>query len=293
MKTQLFTKYFAMLICISFMGCQSGNQDSEETEEKDTASMTKDTVGTKQGMDKDQSSSLILPSPLQIATIFKESGLSYMNGVPNDPDNASNYISSSKRLMNLGIYSADLSYCILNEQSQQAGQYLNTVRSLAKKVGMAGVFESEKMFEKFEQNLGNRDSAMKIMTRIQQNIDTYLNENDQADKSMTIFTGAWVEGMYIGVKAIENNDNQTLTTRLIEQLTLLEDVLDKLNDQSGHSESMKNVITQLEDLDSKFQDFVKEKRQQMDSESGVSVEYKEMKSLAEQIKKIRNQMVEA
>lgn len=295
MKTQRFTKYLAILICFSFFSCQSGDGDqgNEDEGKTDTAQAAKDTAQSSKKMEEAETSSLLLPSPLQIATVFQETGLSYMEGIAHDPDKASEYISSSKRLMNLGVYSADLSYCVLNEQSQKAGKYLKTIQGLAEKVGITGVFDSEKIFDRFEKNLDNRDSALDMMTNIQQNIDNYLNANQQSTKSMVIFTGAWVEGMYIGVRAIENKDNPALTARLIEQLTLLDNVVSKLNKQSGHSKSMKKLIGQMEKLNSKFQSFVAEKKKQKQEKDEIVIDFEEIESIANKIMEIRSQIVKS
>ncbi len=294
MKIHGYTKYLAIILCISFFSCQSGQEGEDNQDGADTSEATEDTTQASNKMEKSEtSSSLLLPSPLQVATIFQETGLSYMEGITHNPDKASEYISSTKRLMNLGVYSADLSYCMLNEQSQEASKYLKTIQGLANKVGIAGVFKSEEVFNRFEENLDNRDSALEIMTKIQQNIDNYLNTSDQSTKSMVIFTGAWVEGMYIGFSAVENKDNPALTARLIEQLTLLENVVNKLNNQQGHSKMMKDVIEQLEKLNSDFKSFVAEKRKEKQGDGDISVEYKEIESVANKVKEIRKQIINA
>lgn len=291
MRTKLLPKIVVLLLCVGIAGCKSGTKKGDEEGKNDTMETARD---TSQAVDVKETgkTSILLPSPLQIATIFQESGLSFISGLTNATESAPDYISRTSKLMNLGVYSADLSYCILNDQSQKASKYLKTVRELSQEVGMAGVFNSNKLFKRFEKNLDNRDSVLNIMVEIQENIDSYLNQNQQQDKSMVIFTGAWIEGMYIGMKAIENQDNKTLTVRLIEQLTILEDLVRNLKSKADKSPEMDKVIGQLESLDNEFKAFVEEKRKEEKPEKEISITYEDLEDITGQIEKVRNNIVE-
>ena len=44
-----------------------------------------------------------LPSPLQVASIFKKSGLEYNSGVTNTPDKASNYTEELSQMLNIRL----------------------------------------------------------------------------------------------------------------------------------------------------------------------------------------------
>src|ERR1035437_1571347 len=50
-----------------------------------------------------------LPSPLQVASIFKKSGLKYKAGVTNSLKDPSKYTTNLSKAINLGVYRADLS----------------------------------------------------------------------------------------------------------------------------------------------------------------------------------------
>ena len=56
--------------------------------------------------------SYTLPSPLQVASIFKKSGLKYKAGVTNSLKDPSKYTTNLSKAINLGVYSADLSYAV-------------------------------------------------------------------------------------------------------------------------------------------------------------------------------------
>ncbi len=290
MKTHLFHRFLLILFCCGIFGCQNESEKGKDKDQTDTAETKMDTAEAKKAKESAKPS-MMLPSPLQMATIFQKSGLSYISGLTNSPEKVTNYISRPKRLMNLGVYSADLSYCALNGQSQKAGKYLKSVRELAQKVGMSGIFKSENLIKRFEENLDNRDSVIKIMGEIQANIDGYLSKNQQQNKSPVIFTGAWIEGMYIGMKAIEDNGNEDLTERLVEQLTILKNLINILEAQPDKSESLIKVVDGLKDLNKMFQDFVAKKKEERSSDGDIEVNYEDLEGMANKIKSLRQLIV--
>src|SRR5690606_330739 len=114
------------------------------------------------------------------------------------------YVSKNTQLLNLGVYTSDLCYAVLNNQSQLSMEYFKAVKSLSEQVGMASIFSSGPLFERFEKNIGNRDSVIFIMADLQEQTDLYVKRSDQEHLAMVIFAGAWAEGMYIGL----NNANE-------------------------------------------------------------------------------------
>src|ERR1700741_4419838 len=79
---------------------------------------------------------ITLPSPLQLANIFKKSGLKYKTGIGNSPKNATKYNNSNFiRAVNLGIYSTDLAYALMNKQFDESKSYLKACQDLSTGLG--------------------------------------------------------------------------------------------------------------------------------------------------------------
>ena len=51
-------------------------------------------------IENDEDADFIIPSALQIHTIFKTSGLKYIDGITNAPENTSKYLSKFEKLLN-------------------------------------------------------------------------------------------------------------------------------------------------------------------------------------------------
>src|SRR5690606_12156171 len=119
-----------------------------------------------------------LPSPLQIAYIFKNSGLEYTPGLTNEQAKVDNYVSKFNQLLNFGIYSADLAYCVENGKSQDAKNYLTSVKALAEKIGMNSVFDNQSLLERFDKNIANKDSIEQILIDVHEKTEMYLEDNE-------------------------------------------------------------------------------------------------------------------
>mgnify|MGYP007077386044 CR=1 FL=1 len=197
-----------------------------------------------------------LPSPLQVASIFKKSGLQYNSGVTNDPDNAGNYTGELKKMLNFGVYSADMAYCVLNEQSNEGRIYLDAITSLAEEIGMEAVFENKDLMERFDKNIENKDSIEILMIDIHERTEEYMEENDMQHHSAIHFAGAWTEGMYLGVYDYENNGQKDgLGAQITEQMAILGNIIKGLKDPKNSGMELGWVITDLENIQSTFDTF--------------------------------------
>ena len=121
-----------------FSACGSNNQEESNAPIADTtATMEKDSSNPTQDF------FYSLPSPLLMVKVFKKTGLKYMDGLANSPENASKYSSVQSKTLNLGVYSADLAYTVLNKQTQLAAQYMESVKRLSDDLGMSSLFASD------------------------------------------------------------------------------------------------------------------------------------------------------
>jgi hypothetical protein len=277
---------FAAVILLS--ACAEEQKHASEDKHDE---MLADTVATDKETIEEEEVSFMLPSPIQIAAIFNRAGLKFESGLANPPSNISTYNTKTSKYLNFGIYSADLAYAVMNEQQQLSIDYLNAVKKLADDIGMPSVFGTGKLVESFEKNIGNQDTILRILTTIKRRTDQYLEENAEDSKEAIFFSSAWVEGMYLGAKS--GKDNQKITPRLVEQMTILDNVIKALETQSDPSLEIGFVIDGLKDIRSSFENY--EGVQKMQSEKldldQVKLTDKELQDLTQKITDLRNQII--
>ncbi len=233
----------------------------------------------------------VMPSPLQIAAIFKRAGLAYSTETTNSVDKVSNYTDRVSRALNFGVYAADLSYCVLNKQPQDAVKFMKTIKVLSDDLGMTSMFGSSSMFTSFEENIDNEDSLIYILATIQENLDEHLEDNEEQYMSVIFFTGGWVEGMHIGGQ-VATEGNPSITSRLIEQMVILENVIRALKQYPHDSPFLDEVAADLQDIDDTYRNFESLKGLDIDDVSFADIEIsaEELGMVIEKIETLRTKI---
>lgn len=109
-----------------------------------------------------------LPSPLETAMILKRAGAKYNEELLNPVENVSRYSTTRSMALNLGIYSTNLSYASLFDQTQASIRYMSASKKLAEGLGILNAID-ESVIQKLEENVNNRDVIMDIIS------ETFLN----------------------------------------------------------------------------------------------------------------------
>ncbi|HTL81351.1 MAG TPA: hypothetical protein VL651_06590 [Bacteroidia bacterium] len=189
-----------------------------------------------------------LPSPLRVAAMFKRSGLKYLPGLTNSDANASKYSSTFTSAENMGVYSADMAYCVSNKQSNEGTKYLKVIRDLGKQLNLNKVFEQSNLYDRFQNNLNNEDSLGKVVAEIQYQTDQQLEENGQNDIYGIIFAGAWVESMYIGGEVYQKDGNDNVLNALLEQMAVCKNIVSELEVYQSQNTAIAPLIADLKQI---------------------------------------------
>jgi hypothetical protein len=118
-----------------------------------------------------------------------------------------------------------------------------------------------------------------------------LQESSEESKEAIFFSAAWVEGMYIGAKSA--SDNAKVTPRLIEQMTILDNLIKALEVQKDETLQLGFLIDGLTDIQTTYNNFesVKKFESKEVDLSEVSLTTEELKILTTKISELRNSIV--
>jgi hypothetical protein len=145
-----------------------------------------------------------LPSPSEIPGLLERTGVDFNGELLNSEEKVDSYLSGSdKAALNLGIYSTDVGYLIAYEKVQDALNYMSTSRKLAEELGLTGSFEAA-IVQRFEQNLGNKDSLTVLLDNTIGNSSEYLRRDDRTRTAALLLTGGLVEGLHISCQLVKN-----------------------------------------------------------------------------------------
>ncbi|MGZ4049524.1 MAG: hypothetical protein ACXVNN_09180, partial [Bacteroidia bacterium] len=115
-------------------------------------------------------------------------------------------------------------------------------------LGMGSVFEQGNLSKRFEKNIGNEDSLAYIIAELQMVTDMYLDENDQQQVTSIVFSGAWIESMYIGSKVYEKGKDKSLNNKLAEQMTILGSIVKALKAVEKKDPAITGLIADLQSV---------------------------------------------
>lgn len=232
---------FAALIPVFFAMACSNDPSTEGT---DTIPKEDSVVATVEAPESVSS----LPSPLRVAAMFKRSGLKYLPGITNGNEKSSNYSTTYVRALNMGVYSADLSYCVLNKQTNESQQLLKTIRDLGTKINLGKVFDQSSLYDRFNKNIENEDSLGTIIAEIQFQTDQQLEENQQNELYGVIFAGAWIESMYIGGQVYRKDGNEKVVQALLEQMAVAKNIIAELKMYEAKDPNIQGLIVDMQGI---------------------------------------------
>lgn len=279
-----------------FVGCGGGDDiettDGNETEKADS---TKTTLLTVNG------EIFSIPSPIQTAILIKQVGANYDKSILNEPKNYSNYSTKFQKALNLGIYGADLGYVTMYEQTQDAIGYLASIRKLADELGVSSAFDLS-LVDRFEKNMGNRDTILALVSDAYRASDSYLKNNERDDLGALVLAGGWVESIYFATNVAKITKNEEVIKRIGEQKKTVENLIKMLSPYYNNSE-FTAFIDSLIDLAGDFDNIkfiyiyekpttdVENKVTTINSRIEVSITEEQLNTISDKIAKIRKSIV--
>jgi hypothetical protein len=246
MKNNLFK-----IAALVFLASCSNNEstDSEKAILTDSVS----TTANSNVVAEDNGDEIALPSSMRIASIFKRSGLKFIESNLNPLDNAKNYKTSYIKALNLGVYSADMAYCLLNKQYALSKNYLKGSKDIGGELGLNSAFEANNLAKRFESNmnLGKDDSLLSIISDLQLETDVVLEKSNQQHISTIIFAGAWIETLYSASQVYKSGE-QAIIPAIIEQVSLVDNILAVLEKQKANDSNIPSLIESLTAIKTEF-----------------------------------------
>lgn len=238
------------LIAVLFSGCSSDKKKrAGENFGLDSTEISEDLLD-----DIGQAKQIFysLPSPLETAMLIKNAGATYNEEVLNPISNAPKYATNRARALNLGIYTTDLSFASLFDQTQTSIDYMNAAKLMANGLGILDAIDNNTI-ERLEENINNRDVIMDIISETFMNSSSSLAETARPALASIVLVGGWIEGLYIATKLVGDapiKDNK-LVERIVDQKLSFDIVLKLLEDNKDNPD-VAALINDISDLKKTF-----------------------------------------
>lgn len=189
-----------------------------------------------------------LPSPLETAMILKRAGAEYNPELLNPVENISRYTTTRSMALNLGVYSTNLSYATLFDQTQASIKYMTAAKKMAEGLGILNAIDNS-IINRLEENINNREVIMDIISETFLNTNSILEENDRVAVGAIVLVGGWLEGLYLATSVVGEfsaADNE-LVNRIIDQKLSMVTVT-KLLEQNIDNADVRDILEDIKEL---------------------------------------------
>lgn len=228
---------------IVLMSCGNAEKSTGETIADSLKTVTADTAS-------EELSDLVMyniPSPMETFTMLKISGASFDKTLLNPVGNISKYTTSYSKAVNLGTYSADLSFCLLYKQNQDINIYLKNVNELTSALDIDGTYV-QTVTQRLKVNSNNLDSIVQIVSEATVNANLYLKENQRDNVTALITAGGWVEGMYFLASVASKTQKPEIISLVAEQKNVVKNLVKVLEQFSANDKEIAALLTDINNL---------------------------------------------
>jgi len=201
-------------------------------------------ISTREDVVKDLSGYPV-PTSYDITKSIYQAGAPYLVSLSNGPEKAGEYITQRDKVLNLGVYAADLCYATTYMMKQGTMNYLEASKILIEDLGISTTFNIT-YAERIEENIEDRDSLIAVVTESFDDTWNYLVENQQDVLARLVVCGSWIEGIYItthiALKAIDNTAFLEALAKQKVSLNELVNLLEPVKDVSEVSDLYKGLF---------------------------------------------------
>jgi hypothetical protein len=241
---------FVFILALGFLtACKGGKKAPEEEIKID---VPQNNAAVLQDIKQAERIFNALPSPLESAMLIKSAGAKFDEALLNPVTNVNTYVTSKAMALNLGVYTCDLSFASMYEQTQLLIDYMNAAKKMADGLGILKAIEQEDI-DRLEENINNVEVIMDIVSTTFMNSNSYLEDNGQPATAAMVLVGGWIEGLYTSTRLVdmkEFNGNK-LVSRIIDQKLSIDILLNLLNESKGNP-AVDELIVEVSKLKAVF-----------------------------------------
>ena len=204
-----------------------------------------------------------LPDPSAIPYQLKAIDAEFADSLINSLDNMAKYKGDpDKMAMNMGVYSADVSYLASYGKSDMTMSYVKACHEIGEALGDSEIFKDD-LLAKIESSLGNEEELSKHLRSMIVETSIQLEKDHHLSMAALALTGAFIEEMYQAVNVIDNYHGAGLSSEedkakveplvklvLAQEQALLD--LIKLIEDIPHDGAIREILSQLRILDNLY-----------------------------------------
>jgi len=255
----------ALFLTIVIAGCNNASTDQQANQ------AAADTLKKEITLSPESQSLLYqFPTPFEVTLMLEKAKAGFIFDITNAPDNLGKYVTEKSKAINLGVYSADMSYSATYNRVDETNKFLACTSKLADELGIAGVYD-QTMLERIKKFNNNKDSLVGMINKLFSNTNDFLSKNNRNQIAVLIATGGFVEGLYLAASLSEvAKDNKLIVAVILKQKENLDKLLTIL-EAYKMDENMAPIFEQVNKLKAVFTDYGMEAGKKLPAQKSAEV----------------------
>jgi hypothetical protein len=136
------------------------------------------------------------PTPFEVTAMLEKAKAGFIFDITNSPANVGKYTTQMAKSLNLGVYSADLSYSATYTRADETNKFLACTNKLADELGIAGVYD-QTLLDKVKKYNNNKDTLIALINKVFSQTTDFLSSNNRTQVAVLIASGGFAEGIYL------------------------------------------------------------------------------------------------
>lgn len=242
----------SLFLAAGVSGCNSGTKKASDDNAEQEEFITAMDDETQEKLQTAKRIFYSLPSPIETAKILQSAGATYNEALLNPVQNQSGYITNLDMALNLGIYSTDLSYASLFDQTQTTLNYIEVAKNMADGLNILDAINDETI-QRLEDNINNREIIIDIISETLLNSSSYLKERGLESTATIILVGGWLEGLYIATQLVGDDpiEDNKIVERIVDQKLSVDFMINLLKEAEDDPDAGK-VLEDVQNLKTTF-----------------------------------------
>ena len=207
-QTGLALAAFSLFLVLT--GCNTSSTKDQQANEAAADSIQKEITLSPES----QNLLYTFPTPFEVTMMLEKAKAGFIFDITNPPAGANKYTTEKSKALNLGIYSADLSYSATYNRTDETNKFLAATNKLADELGIAGVYD-QTLIEKVKKFNNNKDSLVALITRVFGQTNDFLSKNNRNQVAVLIAAGGFAEGIYLAATLAEVAKDNTKIMAII------------------------------------------------------------------------------
>lgn len=188
-----------------------------------------------------------IASPIEMASLFKSLEFPFSSEYLAATGHVPNYNTDYAKAFNLGIFGADLGYLNMYGKTSLAAGCITAMKTLADGIDVGRLVDYSTL-NRLAADDQHIDSLIYMSQQSFNKMEKHLQQSGRGELSALMVAGAWIEGLYLSTRFLQQQYNNRLKESIGEQKIAFEQLLLILRNYQDNNKYIADMVFALEPI---------------------------------------------